>query len=136
MTKCATCGFAPRSQPKTCDPLFEVWIASGRLRQESVWARLALALDAREVTLARYLLRFFDAREAAAGRLYYDVHVRPRTVRSLSRFKDDEGGRRALRHGLLRYARDNAEGALALWGEVGRKRAHTPRRPGGGVPRE
>ena len=114
---------APRSQPKTCDPLFEVWIASGRLRQESVWARLALALDAREVTLARYLLRFFDAREAAAGRLYYDVHVRPRTVRSLSRFKDDEGGRRALRHGLLRYARDDAEGALALWGEVGRKRA-------------
>ena len=113
---------APQSQPKTCDPLFEVWIASGRLDQEAVWARLALALDAREVTLARYLLRFFNAGNAAAGRLYYDAHVRPRTVRSLSRFKDDDGGRRALRHGLLRYARQDAEGAMALWAEVGPKR--------------
>lgn len=114
---------APQSQPKTCDPLFEAWIASGRLDQESVWARLALALDANEVALARYLLRFFNAGNAAAGRLYYDVHVRPRTVRSLSRFKDDEGGRRALRHGLIRYARRDAESALALWGKVGPNRA-------------
>lgn len=113
---------APRSQPKTCDPLFDVWIASGRLRQESVWVRLALALDAGEVTLARYLLRFFNARNAAAGRLYYDVHMRPHAVRSLSRFKDDEGGRRALRHGLLRYARGDAGGALALWAKVAGQR--------------
>lgn len=113
---------APRSQPKTCDPLFDAWIGSGRLDQEAVWARLGLALDAREVTLARYLLRFFNAGNAAAGRLYYDVHVRPRTVRSTSRFRDTEGGRRALRHGLLRYARQDAEGALALWAQVGPKR--------------
>ena len=114
---------APRSQPKTCDPLFEAWIASGRLRQEAVWARLAQALDAGEVTLARYLLRFFNAGNVAAGRLYYDVHVRPRTVRSWSRFKDDDGGRRALRHGLLRYADRDAEDAFALWTKVGPKRS-------------
>ena len=110
---------APESQPKTCDPLFDAWIASGRLDQEAVWARLALALDAREVSLARYLLRFFNAQNAAAGRLYYDVHVRPRTVRSVARFKDDDGGRRALRHGLLRYAAREPEAALALWAKVG-----------------
>lgn len=114
---------APQSQPKTCDPLFDAWIASGRLDQESVWARLALALDANEVTLSRYLLRFFNAANAAAGRLYYDVHIRPRTVRSLSRFKDNAGGRRALRHGLIRYARRDAESALALWEKVAPKRA-------------
>ena len=68
---------APESQPKTCDPLFDVWIAGGHLGQETVWARLTLALEARETTLARYLLRFFDTENAAAGRLYYDAHVRP-----------------------------------------------------------
>ena len=114
---------APKSQPKTCDPLFDVWIASGRIDQEAVWARLELALDAREVSLARYLLRFFNAANAAAGKLYYDVHARPRLVRSHSRFKDTEGGRRALRHGLLRHARSDAEEALALWRKVADKRS-------------
>ena len=109
---------APESQPKTCDPLFEVWIANGHLDQETVWVRVAAALDANETGLARYLLRFFDAANAGAGKLYYDVHVRPRTVRSLSRFPDTDPGRRALRHGLLRYAEESPERALALWGEA------------------
>ena len=110
---------APESQPKTCDPLFEVWIAGGHLDQDAVWERLALALDANEVSLARYLIRFFDAANADAGRLYYDAHVRPRTVRSLARFPDTDGGRRALRHGLLRYAEDQPETALELWRKAG-----------------
>ena len=107
------------SMPKTCDPLFEAWIAGGLLRQDTVWARLTLALDAGEVSLARYLLRFFDADNAAAGQLYLNVHARPRLVRSLSRFPDTAGGRRALRHGLLRYAaKDDASKALQLWREA------------------
>ena len=114
---------APESMPKTCDPLFEVWIAAGRLDQETVWARLALVLDANERSLARYLLRFFDANNAATGQLYYNVHVRPRNVRNLARFPNTDGGRRALRHGLLRYARENADAALALWQEA--QQSHT-----------
>ena len=114
---------APTSQPKTCDPLFEAWIGAGRLDQGAVWARLEAALDANEVSLARYLLRFFDAANSAASKLYYDVHVRPRLVRSLARFRDDENGRRALRHGLLRYARRRAPEALALWQGAAGKRA-------------
>ena len=110
------------SMPKTCDPLFEVWIAAGRLDQDTVWARLALAVEANERTLARYLLRFFDKGNAAAGQLYYDAHARPRIVRSLDRFPNTEGGRRALRHGLLRYARDDADRALSLWEEA--RRSH------------
>ena len=108
----------PESQPKTCDPLFDVWIAGGHLDQDAVWERLALALDANEVSLGRYLLRFFNPANAGAGRLYYDAHVRPRTVRSLAKFPDTDGGRRALRHGLLRYAEDQPESALDLWRKV------------------
>ena len=106
------------SMPKACDPLFETWIAAGHLDQDTVWARLTLALDANEVGLARYLLRFFDQANAAHGQLYVNVHVQPRNVRRLSRFADNDGGRRALRHGLLRYARLDAEQALALWARV------------------
>ena len=106
---------AAESMPKTCDPLFEAWIGGGHLTQETVWARLALALDAGEVGLARYLLRFFDAANAPAGQLYVAAHQRPRTVRSLKRFPDSAGGRRALRHGLLRYAKEDAQKAVATW---------------------
>ena len=112
------------SMPKTCDPLFEVWIGRGLLDQDTVWARLSLALDAGEVSLGRYLLRFFKGENNAAGQLYINVHTRPRLVRSLSRFPNTDGGRRALRHGLLRYAaREDASRALAIWGEAREKYA-------------
>ncbi len=110
-----------QSMPKACDPLFEVWIAAGHLDQDTVWARLTLVLEANEVGLGRYLLRFFDQANAAAGQLYVNAHVQPRSARQLSRFADDENGRRALRHGLLRYAKQDAERALALWARVREK---------------
>lgn len=106
---------AAESMPKTCDPLFEAWIGAGHLTQETVWARLTLALDAREVGLARYLLRFFNGANAPAGQLYVQAHQRPRTVRSLGRFPNTAGGRRALRHGLIRYAGQDAAEAQDVW---------------------
>ena len=109
---------AAESMPKTCDPLFEAWIGGGHLTQETVWARLALVLEAGEVGLARYLLRFFDSANAPAGQLYVAAHQRPRTVRSLKRFPDTAVGRQALRHGLLRYAKEDAEKAIAVWNEA------------------
>ena len=104
-----------QSQPDECDPAFQSWISAGRLDQETAWTRLMLALGENEVTLARYLLRFFDRANAGAARLAYDAHVRPQLVRSLSRFADNELGRRALGHGIVRYAKRDAEQALAVW---------------------
>lgn len=108
----------PRSQPEACDPVFHSWISAGHLDQETVWERLTLSLEANETRLARYLLRFFDRANEAAGRLCYDVHLRPEIVRSLSRFPDTRVGRRPLRHGLIRYARKDAEQAHALWARI------------------
>lgn len=109
---------SPRSQPDECDPAFQSWINAGRLDQETAWTRLLMALGENEVTLARYLLRFFDRANAGAARLTYDAHVRPQLVRSLSRFADNELGRRALGHGIVRYAKRDAERALGVWREA------------------
>ena len=106
---------SPRSQPDECDPAFQSWIKAGKLDQETAWTRLLMALGENEVTLARYLLRFFDRTNAGAARLTYDAHVRPQLVRSLSRFTDNELGRRALAHGIVRYAKRDAEQALGVW---------------------
>ena len=106
---------SPHSQPDECDPAFQSWINAGHLDQETAWTRFLMALGENEVTLARYLLRFFDRANAGPARLTYDAHVRPQLVRSLSRFADNELGRRALGHGLVRYAKRDAERALGVW---------------------
>lgn len=106
---------SPHSQPDECDPAFQSWINADKLDQETAWTRLLLALGENEVTLARYLLRFFDRANAGAARLTYDAHVRPQLVRSLSRFANNELGRRALAHGIVRYAKRDAEQALGVW---------------------
>ena len=109
---------SPRSQPDECDPPFQSWINAGRLDQETAWTRLLMALGENEVTLARYLLRFFDRANAGAARLTYDAHTRPQLVRSLSRFANNELGRRAFGHGIVRYAKRDAQRALAIWREA------------------
>ena len=109
---------SPRSQPDECDPVFQSWIKAGMLDQETAWTRLLMALGENEVTLARYLLRFFDRANAGAARLTYDAHARPQLVRSLSRFANNELGRRALAHGIVRYAKRDAERALGVWQEA------------------
>ena len=119
---------SPRSQPDECDPVFESWIKAGHLDQETAWTRLLLALGDNEVTLARYLLRFFDRANAGAARLAYDAHVRPQLVRSLSRFADDDPGRRALGHGIVRYAKRDAEEALEVWRRARESYAFEPDR--------
>ena len=103
------------SQPKPCDPLFEAWISSGGITDEIAWERLQLALEANSVTLAKYLLRFFSSSVSGLARAFYDVHVRPSTIRNINKFSDDPYGRQAILHGLLRYARREPSKAMAMW---------------------
>ena len=103
------------SQPKPCDPLFKKWIDNGGVTDEIAWERLQLALEANSVTLAKYLLRFFSDHVSGAARGYYDVHVRPSTIRNIDKFRDDPYGRQTIVHGLLRYARRDPGQAMSLW---------------------
>ena len=103
------------SQPKPGDPLFKAWIDNGGVTDEIAWERLQLALEANSVTLGKYLLRFFSDSVSAAARTYYDVHVRPSTIRNIDKFRDDPYGRQTIVHGLLRYARRDPGKAMAMW---------------------
>lgn len=113
------------SQPKACDPLFEVWMAAGGRTEELAWQRLGLAIEQNERTLARYLLRFFSGSRAQAAQAYYDGHVRPQVARQNSRFPDTEYGHQALAHALTRYARSSPRAAAAAW-EGYRERGFLP----------
>ena len=60
---------------------------------------------------------YFASSTNAASRqeAYIEAHRRPGLVRSRNRFPDNEWGRQALVHGLVRYARDDAGRAADLW---------------------
>jgi len=104
------------SQPAACDPLFEAWIASGRLTETIAWERLSLAIEANQPGLARYLLRFFNSDLQPWAQALYDVHVRPEAVLERSRFAASEpAAATVLTHGLRRLAASNPDLAESTW---------------------
>ena len=65
---------AGKSLPKTCDPIFDLWIGADKLTNTMVWQRLALALEANERQLARYLLKLLPQEDAAMAQAFYLAH--------------------------------------------------------------
>lgn len=108
---------SPYSQPKACDPLFDVWIEHERLTESMVWERLALALDANSRRLARYLQRFFVSPDVKPwAQSYYTVHVDPAAITNTGRFTTDTRySRDVIAHGLKRLARRDPEAARSAW---------------------
>ncbi|MDE0691152.1 MAG: transglycosylase SLT domain-containing protein [Gammaproteobacteria bacterium] len=105
---------SPVSQPKACDPLFDVWRNAGRIDDETAWARLTAALEAGQTGLGRYILRFFQE-DADVARLYHEAHTRPSIVARGHRFPRDAKGNQALAHGLMRHSRRHPRDTRALW---------------------
>ena len=109
------CGRSGKSQPKACDPIFQVWQSTG-LDQETAWRRLRLTIDANERQLARYLQRFFKGDYKPWAQSYYNVHVNPGSVERTSRFRTDTAlSREVIAHGLRRLAPRDAEAARDAW---------------------
>ncbi len=104
------------SQPKACDPLFEVWIEAGLLTEGRVWQRLQLALEAGDRRLGRYLLRFFDGPLQVWAQALYEIHLDPSRLTRPGNFPEDNGYARAvIGHGLRRLARTDPTAALQAW---------------------
>lgn len=104
-----------KSQPKVCDPMFQVW-QSTRLDQERAWQRLRLAINANQRLLARYLQRFFTGDHRPWAQSYYNVHVDPKSIARTSRFRPDSAlSREVIAHGLRRLAPNDAKAARDAW---------------------
>ncbi|MCZ6619943.1 MAG: transglycosylase SLT domain-containing protein [Gammaproteobacteria bacterium] len=104
------------SQPKACDPLFDVWISAGNLEEHVAWERLQLALVSNQRVLARYLQRYFSGAYKAWAQSLYNVHVRPSRITRVERYRtDSELSRMVISHGLIRLAAQDVEDAATAW---------------------
>ncbi len=106
----------PRSQPKSCDPLFEVWRKSPNFTQALVWQRLGRALKKNQTTLSRYLLRYLSGHRRTAGETFVSVHRNPSQLAKFKTFSpDDATARQIILHGLSRWSRKDAAQAQRAW---------------------
>ncbi len=94
-----------RSQPAACDPVFDAWRASGGLTQDLVWERIALAMDANQTRLARFLGKSLPMDERAWLDRWLRLEARPDQVLDLEGFSTPHPRRDLiLAHGVERLA--------------------------------
>lgn len=102
-----------QSQPNACDPLFAAWNEAGLRTPDMIWARLFLAVQARNSGLAKYLSAEYS--DPAAAQLLSEVAAKPEKVQQTALFATDSMENRAIVSlGLRRLVRNNSDLSLKL----------------------
>jgi soluble lytic murein transglycosylase len=104
------------SQPNACDPVFDAWIAAGKLTPDIAWQRFSKTLRARQHALARFVAKLMPPREQTLAALYLQVDDKPELLDDQIMFSEQNIEMRELvLHGLQRLALVDAPMALQLW---------------------
>ncbi|MBI1396108.1 MAG: transglycosylase SLT domain-containing protein [Betaproteobacteria bacterium] len=108
--------FSGKDLPAACDPVFDAMIARGVLKERDLWARLRLALQTGNTTLAKDVGGRLRAWRAADSRRL------DRAARNPSRYfrhghipARSRGEREVALYALGRITQDGAEDAAARW---------------------
>lgn len=105
-----------KSQPRACDPLFATWREAGGLSADLAWQRIELAMENRQVYLARYLERFLPQDKKQHSQLWRSVHRKPESIFTTASLKqDNEANRQMIAYGLQRLARRQPYKAAQAW---------------------
>jgi len=103
----------PFSQPKECDPIFKLWRDNGHLDAETAWERYVISIEANEITLANYLVRFLANEDRPHASNLKLVHTRPTYVARVDRYTGDHPRiRQLVLHGITRLARSKPDQAF------------------------
>ena len=103
-----------KSQPESCDRLFDRWAAAGQLTETKRWQRAKLAAEARNYGLATYLVKSLPTL-GNHGKLLLEVAQKPQLLSQTERFsRTDQAMADVVGLGLRRLARQDPEKALSL----------------------
>ena len=102
--------------PSDCDPVFSAWNKAGHMTADKVWARIRLAMEARNLRLAGDLARYLDSSERVWVRRWQDMHRDPvRELQKISYPVETPVARMVVRHGIVRLAYRDPEEAMIQW---------------------
>ena len=102
--------------PAACDPVFETWRRAGHMTSDMVWARIQIAMEKRNLTLAEGLGRYLEPSERVWVQRWLAMHRQPQ--QELLRFRypvETPVARSIIRHGVVRLAHNDPDEAMRLW---------------------
>ena len=113
-----------KSQPKACDPLFNLWRKAGYLTPELAYERLVIAASRGQVNLAGYLQRFLPADQQYLAGLWAKARRNPSAIHGTGFFpgKDPREADIAA-YALQRIIWGSPDPTLATWDRLDGKLA-------------
>lgn len=105
-----------RSAPKSCDPIFKVWLKSSFFQRDDAYERVKLALKKRNTSLASYASNFLQGNQKKAAKMMIWAHKNPAILSSTKRFPSANPYMKdAIIHGVRQRIRRKPDAALAYW---------------------
>lgn len=77
-----------RSQPNTCNKVFDAWVAAGMRTTDVVWQRYMLAVRAKQYSLATYLTRLLPEEDRNLALLIRRAQTNPATIIDFESFQN------------------------------------------------
>lgn len=107
-----------RDLPESCSPLFDQLIASGIISTEDIWARLRLALEAGNISVAKNVALQLPQQEVNARTLDSAANNPQRFLEQKKFNLKTRAGRELVMFALHRIARTQPQQALPYWNEL------------------
>jgi len=105
--------------PSACEPVFAAWRAAGHMTSDEVWTRIRLAMERRNVSLARDLARYLQPKERVWVSRWIAMHRNPvAELDHLSYPVETPTARMIVRHGIVRLAYRDPEAAMQRWEDL------------------
>ncbi len=115
-----------RSQPKTCDRLFEWMQDTGVLTSELIWQRIYLAMENDDLGLARFLARKLNENDRQLMSLWEKVHTQPLlNLEAAELVEDSVRNRTIVSDGIRRLALTDLDRAHSIWNRISKRYAYS-----------
>jgi soluble lytic murein transglycosylase len=107
-----------RPQPDSCEAVFDVAIANGGINEAAVWARLRLALEASQMSLAKQIAARLPSQHAPTAAGLDSAFVSPAAyLARLNWAEASEGAHFTALFAMQRYAKLSPQAAYTEWGQ-------------------
>jgi soluble lytic murein transglycosylase len=108
-----------RSQPRSCDAVFDAWEAAGYLSEELVWQRIELAMERGRTRLARHIGKKLSSQaDREVIYLWSQIHRKPQLSMPARRLNNHPMGAAIRLHGVKRMAARDVDQAVTLWNKM------------------
>ncbi len=102
--------------PSACEPVFSAWKKAGHMGADKVWERIRLAMERRNLRLARDLATYLDPKDRVWVKRWRAMHRYPvRELEKISYPVETPVARMIIRHGIVRLAYRDPEEAMSHW---------------------